>query len=291
MLEHILNKTQQDKLKKIGLILLTIFLAYLAADLFILVIKTRLKTPLEMPVFAQGQLNQVKIKTQEEYIRDLRALFPFKSTAEDASAELINPQLELSSALLSGNLDNVKLVGTLISDDVSLAIIQIADKSVAISEGRVVGDYTLTKVTKSSVIFTGKDDKKVLYMVYNRGQSAGSSNLPKTSSGEISSRKILDRQELLSLIEPPERLVRDVHTIPIQKGGQPYGIRLAFVNPSSLFYKMGLRKGDILININNRDLKSSEDFVTAYQILRNEDHIALRLDRESKIYNISFDIR
>jgi len=65
-------------------------------------------------------------------------------------------------------------------------------------------------------------------------------------------------------------MFREIRLVPFVKNGRTEGFIFEWIKPGSLFYKAGLRKGDILISINNMSIRSGEDAFRLLQVLRNE---------------------
>ncbi len=65
-------------------------------------------------------------------------------------------------------------------------------------------------------------------------------------------------------------MFREIRLVPYVKNGRTEGFIFEWIKPGSLFYKAGIRKGDILVSINNMTIKSGEDAFKVLQVLRNE---------------------
>jgi len=85
----------------------------------------------------------------------------------------------------------------------------------------------------------------------------------------------ISRREIERLTKDPGVMFREIRLVPYVKEGRTEGFIFEWIKPGSLFHRAGLRKGDILISINNMSIKSGEDAFRLLQVLRNEPSLSL----------------
>ena len=81
-------------------------------------------------------------------------------------------------------------------------------------------------------------------------------------------------------------MFREIRLVPYVRNGKTEGFILEWIKPGSLFYKAGLRKGDVLVSINNMSIRSGKDAFRILQVLRNEPSlrvVVLRNGRREEI--------
>lgn len=88
------------------------------------------------------------------------------------------------------------------------------------------------------------------------------------------------------MIDPPDRIAREIGFAPVSRDGKPYGIQLTFVKPGSFLQQMGFMPGDVLSSINNKPLYTPEDGMLAYQMMKNEDTVDFKIDRSGKFMQL-----
>lgn len=92
--------------------------------------------------------------------------------------------------------------------------------------------------------------------------------VPKADTGTPEFR--VSRRELERITKDPGIMFREIRLVPYVKEGRTQGFIFEWVKPGSLFYRAGIRRGDVLLSINNVAIKSAEDAFRVLQLLRNE---------------------
>jgi general secretion pathway protein C len=75
-------------------------------------------------------------------------------------------------------------------------------------------------------------------------------------------------------------MFREIRLVPYVRNGRTEGFIFEWIKPGSLFDKVGLRKGDILVSINNMGIKSGEDAFRILQTLRNAPNLKVVILRD-----------
>jgi general secretion pathway protein C len=79
-------------------------------------------------------------------------------------------------------------------------------------------------------------------------------------------------------------MLTQIRLIPVVENGQTKGFRFDWIQDGSLFQKMGIQVGDILVAINNQKINSGEDAFRILQMLRNESSIKVTILRNGQAY-------
>jgi S1-C subfamily serine protease len=67
--------------------------------------------------------------------------------------------------------------------------------------------------------------------------------------------------------------------VPSVRDGRPDGVKIYAVNPEGLVHRIGLRSGDTILAVNDRPLHTDEDVRAAYEALRGDRAVVVRLRR------------
>jgi len=70
--------------------------------------------------------------------------------------------------------------------------------------------------------------------------------------------------------------------------GVQEGYIISNIAPSSLYEKMGLQNGDIIIDINNKHMQSADDLLQMVNLMQSGISIALNVKRNGKIEAINY---
>jgi general secretion pathway protein C len=84
--------------------------------------------------------------------------------------------------------------------------------------------------------------------------------------------------------------MKQVRIQPHFQNGKPDGLRLTGVRPNSIFYKMGLKSGDIIIGVDGKNIESVDDALKFYQSLRSASRVQLQLKRRGRPKTIDYNI-
>jgi len=178
--------------------------------------------------------------------------------------------------------------GIIISENLKGAILREGSKSVFISEGQVYKGYKLAKVEKDRVIFERSGKEFPLEFKVTKGKEGISRvNAPAPS---LPSEIVVSRREILELTKDPAKMFTQIRLVPYIKNGKTKGFIFEWVKPGSLFYRLGLRRGDILVSINNTTIRSGEDAFRILQMIRNEPNLKVELIRNGKREEINVRI-
>jgi general secretion pathway protein C len=86
-------------------------------------------------------------------------------------------------------------------------------------------------------------------------------------------------------------LLTQVRAVPYFKEGQPVGLRLFAIKAGSIFEKIGLRNGDILMSINGNSLADFSQAMKLFERLKSERSIRVSLERNREVKEIRYQIR
>ncbi len=178
--------------------------------------------------------------------------------------------------MLNDNNSGIKLTGTVVGPDTSLAFFNIREENISLYFQQEVGGYRVDSILRDSVVFVNVNDENEFYELRLFGEQQGHAKktaspvsvAPGTKKGNdelddiISyqgNKRVVDRRKFNALLKPPSRLANEIKFIPFSKDGQPYGIKISYLKPRSFFTKIGLKSGDILIKTNKKVLSSVED--------------------------------
>ncbi|MDQ7824191.1 MAG: hypothetical protein RDV48_15420 [Candidatus Eremiobacteraeota bacterium] len=278
----------EEKLEKIKIyaewgagLLLVALSAYFSATLFLAFLEGSYYTDPRLVVVKRALPEKEKKKSLDEYLALAKPLFPEpKVTTKPGGA---SPQ--------EAALGPLKLVATIIGEGTSIAVINAGGSDRVLEKGRVLGNFTVKEIFKNKVILASSGADTVIRMRYGEPDEP----LPQASPSESQQpvevtpgviKREMGRREFESLIDPPDRVAREIGFAPVSREGKPYGIQLTFVKPESFLQKMGFLPGDILSTINNKPLYTPEDGMQAYQMMKNEDTVDFKIDRGGRFYQL-----
>ena len=180
----------------------------------------------------------------------------------------------------------LKLVGTAVTDDPSqnFAIIehQSTGNQGAYREGDRLGEVLIKKILSGSVVIGTKMGEQILAM--GSGTSAGRP----PSSGEVAH---LDRKEVDSTLADQMQFMREIGVRPRFEGGRPAGFVIYSIEPESIFARMGLEDGDVIVGVNGKSFATTQPTMEFYGALKKGGTVSLEIKREDSKMELHFEIQ
>lgn len=209
---------------------------------------------------------------------------------------------EKSKVISANTLKNVKLFGILYP---YYAILEKDKKFIYLKQGENITNCILKKIDKDKVIFncTGEDFLLVLNLnpnnskmknsiVYSSKSYSSSFNGPSRKSSQSESfgkvRRV-KRKEVINLISSG-KIFYQMAVVPYYKNGKVLGFKVVGVKRNSFVYKMGIRKGDIILSINGYPIRSMEEGFAAFERLKDSSEINIRVLRRGREITLSYII-
>ncbi len=187
---------------------------------------------------------------------------------------------------------NVVLIGTVSGPErVAFAVIEEKGKK---EQGLYqIGDQIqgalIKKVLRGKVILEVKGKDEILEMEQaktGKGRPGGAGG----GGGEGYTITVAqdDLQKSLGNINS---LLTQVRIQPLIKDGKPDGLVLSHVKSGSIFDKLGLKNGDVVKKIDNKEIKSPDDAFAFYNRLKSGAELSLEIGRgaETKTLNYRFE--
>jgi type II secretion system protein C len=151
--------------------------------------------------------------------------------------------------------------------------------------GEKFRDYTLTEILRDGAIFERNRQRFSLYLEKPK-------NLPAAAApaADMETSHQVSRSDIAHYAKNFDQIWKDISIVEVKKEGKIAGFKVTRINPGTPFAQLGLRKGDIIINANNKALTS---YAQALEIYKNIDKlqaielIVLRNNQEKElIYEI-----
>jgi general secretion pathway protein C len=167
-------------------------------------------------------------------------------------------------------------------------------KSYIISQNEELDGYLLVKLFKSHVVFRKNNKDFKLAMK----ETTKSINYEIERSVDNISEKIIvqddnikvKRPYLNSYVNNIDKVWKDISIKELRKDGKIDGFKINRVNRTSVFAKLGLRKGDIIKEINNSVLKSYADAFRVYNNINKTKYLNMVILRNNQTLELNYEI-
>lgn len=241
-------------------------LSLLAGSVLILVVSQKIFDGIKVPQVKKEEPSTDKV------IEAFSKIFP-KAEVKDAALPKTSTEERI----------DIKLLGISLGFK-NLALLEVGGKPIVLEEGKEKKGVLLEKVYRNRALvrFSGR---RIELLLEKRRAETAPVRAP-TALGEVK----ISRREIERITKDPGIMFREIRLVPYVKNGRTEGFIFEWIKPGSLFYRAGLRRGDVLVSINNMTIKSGEDAFRLLQVLRNEPSLKVVILRNGQRKEINIRI-
>ena len=185
-------------------------------------------------------------------------------------------------------LEGYRLVGVVTGKD-PMVLLKKGNKPVEIVTKKrlLLGEWRLEKIHEKAVILKNIRSGKLVRFELKQLKNASSSGIALTSfSFESRSRNVkkvrLRKREVLTASSNLGVLMTKLNLSPYSKDGKLVGYRVNWVAPKSLFDRVGLRRGDIIVRINGEKVTDVSKLLAMYSNINNVSVVTIDIIRRGK---------
>lgn len=251
----------------------------------------------QAPRFTESDLN--RILQQNVFDADSRSSSAAMSlaSATDASEakEIVPPPADL------------KLIGTVVADEDSLALIQ-SNKELTLFhlDDEIPGAGTIETIGRSQVTIRTNGQRVITLLLHE--EKAGSTSPRPTASAPAAqgspagdglagtvrevgeNRWVVSSDMVESVRENFSSQLRLAQMSPRLVDGETNGFLVRRINPRSVLAKMGLQRGDVVLDVNSIKLDSPEKALQIFQQLREARNISVAVERDGQPMSFEYEI-
>ncbi len=198
---------------------------------------------------------------------------------------------EKSKIRPSANINNIQLIGTAIGFK-NLAIIKLDGKTHIVSQGQNINGIRIVNIDKDFILVESDGKTQKITFKTKAQQTTPNNNEPLNLPplDKLLNNNTIPKSEIEKLTADPGVMFTQIRLIPVVENGQTKGFRFDWIQDGSLFQKIGIQVGDILVAINNQKINSGEDAFRILQMLRNESSIKVTILRNGQLMDMSYFI-
>jgi general secretion pathway protein C len=218
-----------------------------------------------------------------------RNLFDSEAAGSGGQVDLSLTELPGQATAAARPVGELVLIGTVVAGDGSLALLRVGRKvAVYRLNDELAAGTRLIEIMRNRVVVRAHGQRRELLIkpskdtksrLVRRGSNA------RNKSGIVASGR--NRWQISRVAAERARadfssLLRTARMIPQVKNGQTIGFKLVEMEKGSLTEQVGLRVGDLLVEINQVPLNSPEKALQIFQQIREANNISLGLVRNGK---------
>jgi general secretion pathway protein C len=99
------------------------------------------------------------------------------------------------------------------------------------------------------------------------------------------------RSDMNSYLKNFDRIWRDISIMEIKSNGSTNGFKVTRIRPRALFYKVGLRSGDIIKAVNGKELLSYADAFEVYNKIKSINSLYITIIRNNITMELEYEIK
>ena len=187
----------------------------------------------------------------------------------------------------------LRLVGTNVTQgEKSFAIIEDTAKNqqeVFDLNDKVFDGATLIKILASRVELK-QDGGGIIVLQLEEGEAIKPGEGETTGSGSDETDFSVNRDELDQELSNLPRLLSQARAVPYFRNGQSVGMRLFAIRKDSMYDKLGLKNGDILMSINDNSLSDPSQALKLFETLKTEKSIYVTVERNGQQMDLRYSI-
>jgi general secretion pathway protein C len=242
----------------------------------------------------------------------------FGAAPEQTSSPSASPKTQ-DNVPVTDKTGNLRLKGTIVdrANDYGLAILEdIKTREQNLYHpGDRIGNGTLVSVARDSVTLreNGQDTRLMIFDDVTPARPERTSPTPPRpeESSEPTgpeppvedeaqeplaqdmgdNRYVVSREALGDKMDDLSYFMSNVRIQPFFKDGQPHGFKVAAVKAGSPVESLGLKRGDVVLMVNNVTLSKPEDMFNLYRQLQQMDTVTVEVERQGKTETLTYSLR
>lgn len=202
------------------------------------------------------------------------------------------PDVKAAEEANTLSIDSIILKAIYMMGDESIIVVApktATDKSKTVKIGEMFEGYTLEKVYNDYVLFS-KNSKQ--YRLYMAEQAAASRHKSTRSSQEerVNVLHQVSSDEVKKMTENPADIWKNIGLQPHSTNGKQDGFRVSYVKKGGVFDTLGLRAGDVIRSINNKEIMNNAQAFEAYKEFKDAKALKVTIQRGKETMELEYEI-
>ena len=182
----------------------------------------------------------------------------------------------------------IALLGTVTGNPQNaVAVIEETDKRKQglYKVGDSIKNAVIKMILRGKVVLRVENRDEILTMeeaAARRTEKGRRASMPRERGTTIT----VSRSDIEQSLKNMNKLLSDARIRP-----HPDGLLMSRIKPGSIFNKLGLKNGDIVQGINDKNIKSLDDMQDLYEKLKSGSRLALQIERTGQTKTINYKFR
>ncbi|WP_324170591.1 PDZ domain-containing protein [Sulfurimonas sp.] len=229
---------------------------------------------------SEGIELMVKENYQPRYQRvDFKNMIAKNVSKKVSSVKQSNSGISITNMILKG------LYGTKHKGFVIVTMKSSPKKTSIVGIGESYQGYELKSISLRSAIFNKNGSDFILSLEKIKNSSA----ITKVAKSQKNSLEV-SRKDISYYAKNPDRIWKDISLQEVKRGEELNGFKVTKIDSNSKFASLGLKRGDIIIKVNNIRLKSYRDAIQIYKNIDNLDAVQIVVIRDNHEVELVYEI-
>jgi general secretion pathway protein C len=171
-----------------------------------------------------------------------------------------------------------------------------------VKAGDVIAGAKVVRVKRNAMDILVEDQERTLKIAETReapilpqpvaGVSVPpASSVPPPSGPVPSGAVVINRSEIGAGFQDMGSMLRQAQVRPYFNAGVPDGFMVSSIQAGSLYQKMGIVDGDIIQGVNNRPIRTADDMMELYNVMKSGPGMALSIKRRGNPETLNYQFR
>lgn len=200
------------------------------------------------------------------------------------------PEIKMTEEASSLSIDSIVLKAIFMMGEEGIVVLAPKAKieqSLSIVIGETFEGYTLEKVYSEYAMFSKNAKQYKLYLIE---PTAASRRKSEQSSAQESVLHQISSEEVKKVIANPADIWKSIGMQPHFTNGKQDGYKVSFVKKGTIFESLGLRTGDVIQSINNKEIMNNAQAFGAYQEFKDAKALKVTILRGKETMELEYEI-
>jgi general secretion pathway protein C len=203
------------------------------------------------------------------------------------------------------DMKNIKLLAIYGDSEVTIVTVSHKSKTKVLSRGDNINGFVLRGAGLDYATFTKNTKHYKVMLLSPKALGKGNTIVPVSSgsaiekseksevTGEVTDlgdRKVIDRSLLEHYANNMDDIYKNIGITEVKNGRNLEGFRLTFVRKDSPFAKLGVRRDDIIKEINGQPITSYNAAFEVYKNIKNVENLSLKIKRGKEEMELEYEI-
>jgi general secretion pathway protein C len=229
------------------------------------------------------------------------------NVSRTAAAAVKREQVKIDTIALAGKNVGLKLIGTVVANDPKLnyAVIEIvrASRQAIFRENDRAENVIIKQIFRNNVIISTSSGEQRLATGETNTLSAKTPqvepqavgvNFPEVpGAGAVEKEVTLEipRGEIAEYLPEIDQMLRESNSSPSISGGKPDGFTVGRLRAHDLLFRIGLRTGDVIQEVNGEQIDNSEDVASLIQGMAGGGQFSVVIKRSGQVQQLNLSTR